>query len=86
MLNADNEITIGHKRRKQFTAMLSNYAMDKKNGVQWDFHDVQVLEGHRSYYMMVERESISALVEHLSKKFNMNIVAEIKNDLRGGVS
>lgn len=86
MLNADNEITIGHKRRKQFTAMLSNYAMDKKNGTQWDFHDVQVLEGHRSYYMMIERESISALVEHLSKKFNMDIVAEIKNDLRGGVS
>ena len=85
MLNADNEITIGHKRRKQFTAMLSNYAMDKKNGTQWDFHDVQVLEGHRSYYMMIERESISALVEHLSKKFNMDIVAEIKNDLRGGV-
>lgn len=86
MLNADNEITIGHKRRKQFTAMLSNYAMDKKNGIQWDFHDVQVLEGHRSYYMMIERESISALVEHLSKKFNMDIIAEIKNDLRGGVS
>lgn len=86
MLNANNEITIGHKRRKQFTAMLSNYAMDKKNGIQWDFHDVQVLEGHRSYYMMIERKSISALVEHLSKKFNMDIIAEIKNDLRGGVS
>ena len=86
MLNANNEITIGHKKRKIFTAMLSNYAMDKRKGIQWDFHDVQVLEGHRSYYMMIERESISALVEHLSKKFNMDIVAEIKNDLRGGVS
>ena len=86
MLNANNEITIGHKKRKQFTAMLSNYAMDKKNGITWDFHDVQVLEGHRSYYMMIERESIGALVEHLSKKFNIDIIAEIKNDLRGGVS
>lgn len=83
MLNANNEITIGHKKRKQFIAMLSNYAMDKKNGISWDFHDIQTLEGYRNYYRMIEQKSIDALVEHLSKKFEMDIVAEIKNDLRG---
>lgn len=82
MLNKDNKITIGHKKRKIFTAMVSSYAMDKKNGVQWNKSDVQTMEGYRNYYRMVERESIDGLIDHLSNKFGIDIVATIKEDLR----
>lgn len=82
MLNKDNEITIGHKKKKMFQISLENYAMDKKNGVEWDLHDVQTLEGYRNYYRMVEKEPIDALVEFVSKKFGVDILYEIKEDLR----
>lgn len=82
MLNKDNEITIGHKKKKMFQISLENYAMDKKNGVEWDLHDVQTLEGYRNYYCMVEKEPIDALVEFVSKKFGVDILYEIKEDLR----
>ena len=82
MLNKDNEITIGHKKKKQFTAMLSSYAMDKKNGIQWDIGDVQTMDGYRNYYRMVEKERIDGLIQHLCNKFGMDIVAEIKKDLK----
>jgi Reverse transcriptase (RNA-dependent DNA polymerase). len=82
MLNKDNEITIGHKKKKMFQISLENYAMDKKNGVEWDLHDVQTLEGYRNYYRMVEKEPIDALVEFVSKKFGVDILREIKEDLR----
>ena len=35
MLNKDNEITVGHKRKSQFQSMLYNYITDKNNGVTW---------------------------------------------------
>lgn len=50
MLNKDNQITIGAKRKRQFQAMLSNYVLDKQNGAQWALEDIQVLDGYRNYY------------------------------------
>jgi retron-type reverse transcriptase len=59
MLNGQNEITIGHKRKKEFKAMLDNYIRDRKSGNGWDRHDIQVLGGLISYYKMVEKIILS---------------------------
>ena len=82
MLNKDNKITIGYKKKRQFQAMLASYTMDKLNGRSWDLNDVQVLEGYRNYYRMIERETIDKIVEHLSNKFRVDIIGTIKEDLR----
>lgn len=82
MLNKDNKITIGHKKKRQFEAMLASYTMDKLNGKSWDLNDVQVLEGYRNYYRMIEGETIDKIIEHISNKFKVNIVGMIKEDLR----
>lgn len=82
MLNKDNQITVGYKKKRQFQAMLSSYVMDKKNGVNWDIHDIMTMEGLRNYYRMVEGEAIDKLVEHLGEKFNVNIVHMIREDLK----
>ena len=50
MLNKDNEITIGHKNKKRFRAMVCSYLLDRQNGTPWSLHDVQVLAGLMSYY------------------------------------
>ena len=82
MLNKDNEITVGYKNKKRFQAMLSSYIMDKKHGVDWDKSDVQTLEGYRNYYKMVEGETIDRIVNHISNKFEVNVVEMIRADLR----
>lgn len=82
MLNKDNEITVGHKKKRQFQAMLSSYIMDKKNGINWDLNDIQTMEGYRNYFRMVEGESIDRIVEHISHKFDVDVVSMIKNDLK----
>ncbi len=82
MLNKDNQITVGHKRKKQFQSMLAAYARDKKNGVDWSLSDVQTMEGYRSYYTMVEGETIKRIIDHISRKFEVNIMELIRNDLR----
>ena len=82
MLNKDNKITIGYRKKKIFSAMLSSYCMDRIKGNPWDIHDVQVLEGHRNYYRMVEGGDIDGLVKHVGDKYNMDIPKAIEEDLK----
>lgn len=82
MLNKDNEITVGHKKKRQFQAMLASYIMDKKNGKDWDKSDVQTMEGYRNYYRMIEGDTIDKMVAHIDEKFGVDVVQLIKDDLR----
>ena len=83
MLNKDNKITIGHKKKKRFQAMLSSFVLDSKNGNLWSLEDVQQLEGFRNHYTMVEGETIDKIVEHIGAKYGVNIVLMIKEQLKG---
>lgn len=82
MLNKDNEITVGHKKKRQFQAMLASYIMDKKNSKDWDKSDVQTMEGYRNYYRMIEGDTIDKMVAHIGEKFGVDVVQLIKDDLR----
>lgn len=82
MLNKDNQITVGHKKKKQFQAMLNSYVLDRKNGNPWSLNDVQTLDGYRNYYRMVEGDVIDRIVEHMSRKLDANILAMIHEDLK----
>lgn len=83
MLNRNNDITIGHQAKKRFKAMCSNYILDRKNGIKWDLNDVQVLNGLNAYYKMVEKDYISYVIDHLNKKYGVNLIRMIRADLRG---
>ncbi|MCL2637906.1 MAG: reverse transcriptase family protein [Oscillospiraceae bacterium] len=81
MLNGNNQITVGHKRKKEFKAMLDNYIRDRKSGRGWELHDIQVLGGLISYYRMVERDYIDYLIKQCGEKHGVGIEACIKADL-----
>lgn len=82
MLNKDNQITVGHENKRKLQAALTNYVLDSKNGTPWDKSEVQVLEGSRNYYRMVEQENIDRIVERVNRKFGVNVAEMIKEDLR----
>ena len=75
-------ITVGHKKKRQFKAMLTSYVLDRRNGTAWDKHDIQIMEGLRSYYRMVEKDTIDEIVSKIGTKFGVDIPALIKEDLR----
>ena len=62
--------------------MLYNYITDKKNGVEWNREDIQVMQGLHSYYRMVEKETIDAIVKHINEKMEVDVLRLIKDDLR----
>ena len=46
MLNKDNEITIGHKKKRQFEGMLLNYISDHENHKYWSHDDLMTMHGY----------------------------------------
>lgn len=82
MIGQDNKISLGHARKKRLKAMISNYVMDKKSGVRWPLEVIQEMDGLRSYYYMIDSEGADGMMAYLSNRFNVNIMEEIKNDLR----
>ena len=82
MLNKDNEITVGHKKKRQFQSMLYNYVTDKRKGISWPREDIQTMQGLHSYYRMVEPETVDAIVKHTNEKMETDVLRLIKDDLR----
>lgn len=84
MLNSDNQITIGHSKKKIFKAMLFSFMNDEKNGNIWSLEDTQHLQGLISYYRMVEGATIDTIIKSYSTKFDKDVEQTIKDVLRAG--
>lgn len=82
MLNSQNQITIGRAKKRILECILHEYASDVVHGSRWSLEDVQVLAGQLSYYRMVERDAIDNIIAHIGGKHNVDIMLEIKSDLR----
>lgn len=81
MLTKDNKITVGSKKKREFKAMLNSYILDKKNGNPWPKEEVQVLEGYRSYYRMVEGEVIDNIVSRMGEKYDFDVMRSLRDDI-----
>lgn len=82
MLNKDHNITIGHKKKKIFKAMLNNFATDLTKEIFWDKIDLHELLGLYSYYHRIEPEYIGYVVNQYSQKFNFDIIEAIKDQIK----
>lgn len=82
MLNKDNQITIGHSKKKMFKVMVFSFMNDDRNGVTWSVDDIQHLLGLISYYKMVEKEPIEEILKTYSSKFGKDVEETAKGILR----
>lgn len=82
MLNKDNNITIGHQRKKAFKATCHNYIMSKQNRQEWSLDEVQSFNGLISYFKMIEKDYIEYVIRHYNEKFHINLESMIKEDLK----
>ena len=81
MLNGENNITIGHKKKDQFRATLTNFARDYKAGTKWDTGQIMYVLGIHSYYLMVEEDTIKGIVEYVNKKVGLDTIGTMKSIL-----
>lgn len=78
MLNKDNKITIGHKKKKNFISMLRNFIVSSRSGTPWTPEEVQYVLGLYSYYRMVEEQEIDRVVNMVNEKFSCSVITEMR--------
>ena len=83
MLNAHNQITIGHEKKKVAKACVFQFMTDYDGGMPWSLEDTQHLAGQLSYYKMVEPEFVALLLDKYTQKFGKDVMEAIKTVLRG---
>jgi len=63
MLNKDNQITVGHKRKKEIRAMIHNFLEDYHKGEPWSKQDTQIFLGQLSYATQVEPDYFNHVIK-----------------------
>jgi len=82
MLNKDNNITIGYKKKERIRATLHAFIMDLKNGNHWSIIRIQEMQGLFSYYSKIEPEFVKDLFAKYSTKFECNVKQLLKQELK----
>ena len=82
MLNKDNKITVGSKRKRELKAAITSYVKDREHNVFRDLNDLQVLQGNIAYCRMVEPETTDKIIAKLNGKFNADVMGFLKVDLK----
>lgn len=78
MLNKDNNITLGYKKKKLLNAMLNNFFRDYKNNIKWSIPDTQHLIGQLSYLKYIEPDYYKYILNKYETKYNFNFKQLIK--------
>lgn len=73
MLNKDNNITVGHMKKKHFKAALCNFICDYQHGKSWNPEEIMTLRGQLSYYRSVEADYFNYVVRHMNEKFHTDV-------------
>ena len=79
--NADNNITVGYKKKKIFKAMVNNLILDTLHNKPWSIEDVQHVNGLLSYYMMIEGDYFKSVIQHYNEKYNVDFYYIVKSYL-----
>lgn len=85
MLNKDNQITIGHAKKKVFKAMIYQFMTDFLNNKPWSLEDTQIFAGQMSYFRMVEPDVIQKILQDYSTKFGVSVEDSIKKILKNNI-
>lgn len=71
MLNKDNNITLGYRKKKLLNAMLNNFFVDFIKQTPWTIEDTQALNGQLSYLRHIEPTYYAHLINKYSKRFGI---------------
>lgn len=82
MYNKDQQITLGKKRKDALRASICDYMRRRGTQNELAYGDLLSLNGTISYFKKIEPEYTNGLLEHYSKKFNANVLALLREDIK----
>lgn len=81
MLNKDNNITLGHIKKKTLNAILNNLLKDYANGIKWPKEDIYSAQGKLGYLHHVEPEYFEYILNKYETKYDISLKQILKNEL-----
>lgn len=79
MINKDNQITVGTKRKERLRATITDFALNTEN---WTKTDAQELLGLLQYYQSIEPTYFQNLLTKYNNKYNINIRTALINKIK----
>jgi hypothetical protein len=81
MINKDNNITLGYRKKKLINAMINNFLNDYKNNTRWSREDAYALQGQVGYLKNIEPEYAEYLLDKYYRKHNIRYADAMYNTL-----
>jgi hypothetical protein len=81
MLNKDNQITVGYKKKKRYKAMLNNLMIAEVSGHFWERDELYYFQGITSYYLSIEPKYFKELIQKYETNYNVSIKEIFKREL-----
>lgn len=81
VLNKENNITIGHKKKMKLKAKLNNFIFDFTNQRYWSIIDTQVLQGELNYFKSIEPEYAQFVIKRLEQKHHSPSISSMFSDI-----
>lgn len=73
MLNKENQITVGYRNKKIYKAMLNNLMIAEASANFWNVSELQHFQGITSYYLSVEPEYFTNLINKYQDMYNITL-------------
>lgn len=83
MLNKDNNITIGWRKKERFKAAIYNFFKAYVDGTEYSTEDTYHLQGLVSYYSKINKEMVDKIIKTNERKFNHRYKTILKSRLNG---
>lgn len=78
MVNKDNQITLGHKKKKLLHAMLNNFLRDASLTRFWSKEDTYTLQGQLGYLYHIEPDYYHEMLNRYESKYHLNFKQTVK--------
>ena len=78
MVNKDNQITLGHKKKKLLHAMLNNFLKDYASANHWSKEDTYTLQGQLGYLKHIEPNYYQEMLNKYETKYHINYKLAVK--------
>lgn len=79
MVTKDHRVTIGHKEKQKFKALVFTFLADYRDGKIWDIKRVQQMVGKISFYNHIEPEYVSMIIDKYEKKTGQDYIISVES-------
>lgn len=82
MLNKDNKLSVGHKKKHDIKVLVHNYCIDVINGIMWELDELYYIQGQLSWLQNVEPDYYKGILNYWKVKYHIDVAIRIAQDIK----